>query len=149
MSTDPDVTSDDERVLRAGGLPLDEIIQEISAQTATSLFFIDACRNVPRVSRALGGAWRSAVAISNRLGNMFVGMSTTAGDLAGESFFHRLKSSLSAFEFHIRILKPQIFEQSNKWPCTNLREGDAESCRSTEGHSTGYRFLPKIVINAA
>jgi uncharacterized protein len=83
MSTDADVTSKSERVLRAAGMPLDDLIAELSEQAKTTIVFIDACRNDPRVSRAGGGRGRSAVPIINTFGeSVFVGLSTRAGDVA-------------------------------------------------------------------
>ena len=83
MSVDADVTSTSERVLRAGGMPLDDVIHAISEQARTTLVFIDACRNDPRVSRALGTSGRSAVPIDNTIGeSIFVGLSTRSGDVA-------------------------------------------------------------------
>ncbi|MBU2532539.1 MAG: SEL1-like repeat protein, partial [Alphaproteobacteria bacterium] len=83
MSTDADVTSSSERVLRSGGIPLDDVIAAISDQAKTTLVFIDACRNDPRISRAAGGRGRSAVAIDRTVGeSVFVGLSTRLGDVA-------------------------------------------------------------------
>ncbi|MBX3577045.1 MAG: caspase family protein [Rhizobiaceae bacterium] len=83
MSTDADITDPSDRVLRAGGVALDEIILEVSAGAKASLIFIDACRNDPRVSRSPGTQGRGAVPVTKDFDeSIFLGMSTRAGQVA-------------------------------------------------------------------
>lgn len=83
MAVDANVMSTSDRVLRSKGIPLDDIIEQIASQAKTTLVFIDACRNDPRVSRGQGGRGRGAVPIEEPIGeSVFVGLSTRAGDTA-------------------------------------------------------------------
>jgi TonB family protein len=85
MGIDADVTTTSERELRAGGMPLDDVIAAISSSAKTTLVFVDACRNDPSLSRAAGGQGRSAVALDTTVGeNVFVGLSTRLGDVAAD-----------------------------------------------------------------
>ena len=85
MSTSADVTSGSERVLRAGGIPLDDIAQALVGQARSTLIFIDACRNDPRVSRAVGGAGRGLSRLDPvKGGNILIGISTRLGDTAAD-----------------------------------------------------------------
>lgn len=82
MSTSADVTSRSDRVIRAGGIPLDEIVASLSTSAKTSLIFVDACRNDPRVRAGAGGG-RGLAPLPGGLGNaVFVGLSTRLGDTA-------------------------------------------------------------------
>jgi hypothetical protein len=82
MSTSADVTSRSDRVIRAGGIPLDEIVASLSTSAKTSLIFVDACRNDPRVRSGAGGG-RGLAPLPGGLGNaVFVGLSTRLGDTA-------------------------------------------------------------------
>ncbi|WP_029040348.1 caspase family protein [Cucumibacter marinus] len=84
MSTSADVTSRSDRVIRAGGIPLDEIVTSLSTSARTSLIFVDACRNDPRV-RAGAGSGRGLAPLPGGLGNaVFVGLSTRLGDTASD-----------------------------------------------------------------
>jgi uncharacterized caspase-like protein len=83
MSTSADVAANSERVLRAGGIPLDDIVASLAGQAKATLVFVDACRNDPRLSRAVGGRGRGF----DRLeplegGSLFVGLSTRLGETA-------------------------------------------------------------------
>jgi uncharacterized caspase-like protein len=84
MATSADVTSRSERILRSGGIPLDDIVQSLASKAGTTLVFVDACRNDPRV-RVAGGGGRGlsridAVASSG----LFIGLSTRLGDVAAD-----------------------------------------------------------------
>jgi len=84
MSTSADVTSTSDRVIRAGGVPLDEVIASLAAAAKTTLVFVDACRNDPRV-RAPGGVGRGLSRIPDQdLEAVFVGLSTRLGDVAAD-----------------------------------------------------------------
>jgi tetratricopeptide (TPR) repeat protein len=83
MSTSADVSANSERVLRAGGIPLDDIVASLAGQAKATLIFVDACRNDPRLSRGIGGRGRGF----DRLepvegGSLFVGLSTRLGETA-------------------------------------------------------------------
>ncbi|MEQ1943860.1 caspase family protein [Mesorhizobium sp. VNQ89] len=85
MGVDADVTSTSERSLRHYGLPLDDVIAAFSEAVKTTLIFVDACRNDPSITRAVGGSGRSAVAIDRSVGeNVLVGLSTRLGDVAAD-----------------------------------------------------------------
>jgi uncharacterized caspase-like protein len=83
MSTSADVASGSERVLRAGGIPLDEIVTSLTGGAKATLIFVDACRNDPRLSRAVGGKGRGFERIEPvQGGSLFIGLSTRLGDTA-------------------------------------------------------------------
>jgi TPR repeat protein/uncharacterized caspase-like protein len=83
MSTSANVTASSDRVLRAGGLPLDDIAMSLAAQAKVTLVFVDACRNDPRIVRAIGGKGRGfAVLDPVQGGSLFIGLSTRLGGTA-------------------------------------------------------------------
>src|SRR5271170_775143 len=83
MSTSANVTSSSERVLRAGGLALDDVAGSLAGQAKVTLVFVDACRNDPRIVRAIGGKGRGfAVLDPVQGGGLFVGLSTRLGGTA-------------------------------------------------------------------
>ena len=83
MSTSADVTAASDRVLRSGGIALDEILGDLAGKAKVTLAFVDACRNDPRVGRARGGAGRGfAVLAPVKTARLFVGLSTRLGDTA-------------------------------------------------------------------
>ena len=85
MSTSANVTSGSKRVLRSGGIPLDDIVQELIGQAASTLVFVDACRNDPRLSRAIGGNGRGLSRLDPvKGGNILIGVSTRLGDTAAD-----------------------------------------------------------------
>lgn len=85
LSVEADVTSRSDRVLRAGGIPLDEIVVDIGGKAKSTLVFVDACRNDPRVSRAVGGVGRGLARIETPVtANIFVGLSTRPGTVAAD-----------------------------------------------------------------
>ena len=81
MSTSADVTETSDRLLRANGIPLDEIVDQVSRVAGVSLFFVDACRNDPRISRG-GGTGRGLAPISDQGKEVFIGLSTRIGQTA-------------------------------------------------------------------
>ena len=85
MATSADVTSQSDRVLRRDGVPLNEIIEAITARAKTTLIFVDACRNDPRVRSVGGGSGRGLgpIAVPTR-GDVFVGLSTRLGSVAAD-----------------------------------------------------------------
>src|SRR5277367_2292855 len=83
MSTSADVTSDSDRVLRSGGIALDEIVGSLVGKARATLVFVDACRNDPRVSRAVGGQSRGFAPLGPvKGGAVFIGLSTRLGTVA-------------------------------------------------------------------
>ena len=83
MSTSADVTSDSDRVLRSGGIALDEIVGSLVGKARATLVFVDACRNDPRVSRAVGGQSRGFAPLGPVQGGaVFIGLSTRLGTVA-------------------------------------------------------------------
>ena len=85
LATEADVASRSDRVLRAGGIPLDEIVAGLSGKSKATLVFIDACRNDPRVSRAVGGTGRGLARVDvENSPNIFVGLSTRLGTVAAD-----------------------------------------------------------------
>ena len=83
MSTSADVTSDSDRVLRSGGIALDEIVGSLVGKARATLVFVDACRNDPRVSRAVGGQSRGFAPLSPVQGGaVLIGLSTRLGTVA-------------------------------------------------------------------
>ena len=77
MSTSSDLSSPSEAILRRDGMPLDEIINRISAPARITLAFVDACRNDP-FHRGAGdrGFERVQVPLERQL---YIGMSTQLG----------------------------------------------------------------------
>ena len=83
MSTSADVTSNSDRVLRSGGIALDEIVGSLVGKARATLVFVDACRNDPRVSRAVGGQSRGFAPLGPVQGGaVFIGLSTRLGTVA-------------------------------------------------------------------
>ena len=83
MSTSADVTSDSDRVLRSGGIALDEIVGSLVGKARATLVFVDACRNDPRVSRAVGGQSRGFAPLGPVQGGaVLIGLSTRLGTVA-------------------------------------------------------------------
>jgi hypothetical protein len=83
MSISADVAASSERVLKAGGIPLDEIVGSLAGQARATLVFVDACRNDPRVSRAVGGKGRGFDRLEPVVGgSLFIGLSTRLGETA-------------------------------------------------------------------
>src|SRR5277367_1512987 len=83
MSTSADVTSDSDRVLRPGGIALDEIVGSLVGKARATLVFVDACRNDPRVSRAVGGQSRGFAPLGPVQGGaVLIGLSTRLGTVA-------------------------------------------------------------------
>ena len=108
MAVDVDVTSNSERVLRAGGMPLDDVISVISESAKTTLIFVDACRNDP-TGRASGGRGRGAVALDNSVGDsVFVGLSTRLGDVASDGVAGAGSPFARAFAANIGIVDARL-----------------------------------------
>lgn len=84
MSTSADVTSDSPRVLSAGGIALDDIVNTLNGKAHATLVFVDACRNDPRVSRAVGGGQARGFAPLGPVqgGAVLIGLSTRLGSVA-------------------------------------------------------------------
>jgi len=103
MSTSAEVTSPSERVLRAGGIPLNDIVEILGGQAKSTLIFVDACRNDPRVSRGIG-AGRGFNRIDPIQGsNLFIGLSTRLGDVAADGVAGKGSPFARAFAADIRI----------------------------------------------
>ena len=101
MSTSANLTSQSARVLRGGGISLEEITLDISSVAKTSLFFIDACRNDPKV-RAVGGGTR-IIPVVKDIGakNIFIGLSTRLGSTASDGVPGEGTAFARAFADHI------------------------------------------------
>ena len=82
MSTDALVRSPSERILKAGGIPLDEIVQRLSGAAKATLVFVDACRNDPRGKRGSGAVRGLARMETAGIPNLFVAVSTRLGEQA-------------------------------------------------------------------
>jgi uncharacterized caspase-like protein len=80
MSTSADLHSTSEVVLRRDGMPLDEVIDRISASAKITLAFVDACRNDP-FHRGAGDRGFEPLGIPLHR-QLFVGMSTQLGKTA-------------------------------------------------------------------
>lgn len=101
IPTSADLSNSDELSLRLASFPLDEAIDGISRVAKTTLIFIDACRNDPRV-RAVGGSTRSLTGEDGAIGeNVFVGLSTRAGALADDGREGEGSPFARAFAEHI------------------------------------------------
>jgi hypothetical protein len=82
MSTDALVRSPSERILKSGGIPLDEIVQRLSGAARATLVFVDACRNDPRGKRGSGAVRGLARIETGGIPNLFVAVSTRLGEQA-------------------------------------------------------------------
>jgi len=103
MSTSADVTASSERVLRSGGIPLDDIVRGLAGEAGATLIFIDACRNDPRVSRALGGAGRGLSRLDPiKSRSLLIGLSTRLGDTAEDGEAGKGSPFARAFAAHIQ-----------------------------------------------
>jgi tetratricopeptide (TPR) repeat protein len=80
MSTSADLSATSPALLRRDGMPLDEVIDRISAPAKVTLAFVDACRNDP-FHRGAGdrGFERIDIQLHRQL---FIGMSTQLGKTA-------------------------------------------------------------------
>jgi hypothetical protein len=103
MSTSVDVAASNEFALRAGGIPLDDIVGSLAGQAKATLIFVDACRNDPRVSRALGGKGRGFDRLDTvQGGSVFIGLSTRLGDTAQDGEAGKGSPFARAFAANIR-----------------------------------------------
>jgi hypothetical protein len=103
MSTSADVTSDSDRVLRSGGIALDEIVGSLVGKARATLVFVDACRNDPRVSRAVGGQSRGFAPLSPVQGGaVLIGLSTRLGTVARDGVAGRGSPFARAFAANIQ-----------------------------------------------
>lgn len=99
MATSADLASNRQRVLRAGGITLDEIVLGISAKAKTALFFVDACRSDPK---ARGETDRIIPVIhSFDRRNIFIGLSTRLGRTATDGEAGQGTAFARAFAEHI------------------------------------------------
>jgi len=132
MSTSVDVAGS-ERVLRGGGIPLDDIVGSLAGEAKATLIFVDACRNDPRISRAMGAKGRGFRPLNPvRGGRLFIGLSTRLGDTADDGVAG--KGSPFARAFSANIQTPGI------------RIDDAfRRLRDVVGSETGDKQLPDIV----
>ena len=80
MSTSADLSATSEAVLRRDGMPLDEVIDRISAPARITLAFVDACRNDP-FHRGAGDRGFEPIDIPLHR-ELFIGMSTQVGKTA-------------------------------------------------------------------
>ena len=133
MSTSVDVAAGSERVLRAGGIPLDDIVGSLAGEAKATLIFVDACRNDPRISRAMGAKGRGFRPLDSvRGGRLFIGLSTRLGDTADDGVAGKGSPFARAFSANIQTL--------------GIRIDDAfRRLRDAVGSETGDKQLPDIV----
>lgn len=98
LATSADLTSS-ARALRKQGIPLDEIIDQLSLTKAT-LIFVDACRTDPRNKRADSGRGFTSIDRTNH-GGVFVGLSTRPGTIADDGEPGKGSPFARAFARHI------------------------------------------------
>jgi TPR repeat protein len=102
LSTSANVTASSERVLRAGGLALDDISGSLAGRAKVTLIFVDACRNDPRVARAIGGQGRGFAALDTAPGgSVFIGLSTRLGSTARDGDAGKGSPFARAFAAHV------------------------------------------------
>lgn len=146
MSTDADVTSNSERLLRSLGIALDDIISEISSKAETTLVFIDACRNDPRVTRSGGGRGRGAVPITRDFSDsIFVGLSTRAGDVAEDGAPGAGSPFARAFAANIGLPDQRIVDVFTRIRL-HVEEGTNRRQRPDVGR---YDLLTPVVLRRA
>jgi uncharacterized protein YraI len=133
MSTSADVASSSERVLRSGGIPLDEIVTSLTGGAKATLIFVDACRNDPRLSRAIGGKGRGFDRLDiERGGSLFIGLSTRLGDTAEDGEAGKGSPFARAFAANIQV--------------KGMRIDDAfRQVRDAVKSETGGKQLPDVV----
>ena len=103
MSTSADVTSSSDRVLRSGGIALDEIVSALAGKAQATLVFVDACRNDPRVSRSVGSQARGFAPLEPvQGGSVFIGLSTRLGSVARDGAAGMGSPFARAFAVHIQ-----------------------------------------------
>jgi formylglycine-generating enzyme required for sulfatase activity len=134
MATSADVTSRSERILRSGGIPLDDIVQSLASKARTTLVFVDACRNDPRV-RVAGGGGRGLSRIDAiPSSGLFIGLSTRLGDVAADGDAGKGSPFARAFAGKIGV--------------PGLRIDDAfADIREAVRSETGNKQAPDIVQN--
>ena len=102
MSTSADVTSNSDRVLRSGGIALDEIVSALAGKAQATLVFVDACRNDPRLTRSVGGQARGFAPLEPvQGGSVFIGLSTRLGSVARDGAAGMGSPFARAFAAHI------------------------------------------------
>ena len=132
MSTSADVAKGSERQLRGNGIPLDDIVQQLAGVAGATLIFVDACRNDPRISRAIGGGRGFSRIEPARSSALMIGLSTRLGDTAADG--EPGKGSPFARAFAANIDAP------------GLRIDDAfRQIRTAVDAETGGKQLPDIV----
>src|SRR5271168_3862191 len=103
MSTSADVTSSSDRVLRSGGIALDEIVSALAGKAQATLVFVDACRNDPRLTRSVGGQARGFAPLEPvQGGSVFIGLSTRLGSVARDGAAGMGSPFARAFSAHIQ-----------------------------------------------
>lgn len=134
MATSADVTSHSERVLRSGGIPLDDIVQSLASKATTTLVFVDACRSDMRV-RGVNGAGRGLSRIEAvPSSGLFIGLSTRLGDVAADGDAGKGSPFARAFAGMIGV--------------PGLRIDDAfADIREAVRQETGNKQAPDIVQN--
>ena len=133
MSTSAEVAAGSERVLRAGGIPLDEIVRSVAGQAKATLIFVDACRNDPRVSRAIGGTGRGFQRLDSVQGaSLFIGLSTRLGDTADDGQAGKGSPFARAFAAAIQVKGARIDDAFRR-------------LRDAVGAETQGKQLPDIV----
>jgi Caspase domain len=131
MSTSVDVAAGSECVLPAGGIPLDDIVGSLAGEAKATLIFVDACRNDPRISRAMGAKGRGFRPLDPvRGGRLFIGLSTRFGDTADDGVAGRGSPFARAFSANIQT--------------PGIRIDDAfRRLRDAVGSETGDKQLPR------
>jgi uncharacterized caspase-like protein len=85
MSTSADLSSRSDLVLRAGGVPLDEVVDGIAGAAKITLVFVDACRKDPQSKRGGAAEGRGLARIeATGLTNVFIGLSTRIDQTAAD-----------------------------------------------------------------
>lgn len=79
MATDADFAARTELGLARGGEPLEHVAEAIIGRARTTLFFIDACRNIPALDKRGIGARGLAPMDASGFSAAFIGTSTRAG----------------------------------------------------------------------
>jgi uncharacterized caspase-like protein len=140
MSTSAEVESKSERVLQAGGIPLDDIISPVAANAKATLVFVDACRNDPRADRSVAGARGRGFTVINpmRGGRVFVALSTKLGDTAedGEpltgspfarAFQREIREKGVRVDDAFRSMREAVREQTNGKQIPDIVQDDLPS----------------------
>jgi len=138
MSTSADLSSRSDLVLRAGGVPLDEIVDAIAGSAKVTLVFVDACRNDPKSTRGISGGRGLARIDRSGLSNVFIGLSTRIEQTADDgnpgkgspfarAFAAILPKKAQRLDDAFREIRKSVMEETGGKQLPDVQEDDLDA----------------------